>query len=45
MIISTTRLATTGEGRKLALLLVLKFAHAIGAAAGVFAVLKIALGS
>jgi succinate dehydrogenase / fumarate reductase membrane anchor subunit len=35
----------TGEGRKLALLLVLKFAHAIGAAAGVFAVLKIALGS
>lgn len=34
----------SGEGRKIALLLVLKFAHAIAAAAGIFAVLKIALG-
>lgn len=34
-----------GEGRKLATLLVLKFAHAVGAAAGIFAVLKVALGS
>lgn len=34
-----------GEGRKLVTLLVLKFAHAIAAAAGIFAVLKIALGS
>jgi succinate dehydrogenase / fumarate reductase membrane anchor subunit len=33
-----------GEGRKLVTLLVLKFAHAIAAAAGIFAVLKIALG-
>jgi succinate dehydrogenase / fumarate reductase, membrane anchor subunit len=33
-----------GEGRKLATLLVLKFAHAVGAAAGIFAVLKVALG-
>jgi succinate dehydrogenase / fumarate reductase membrane anchor subunit len=35
----------TSEGRKLATLLILKFAHALGAAAGVFAVLKIALGN
>lgn len=35
----------TGEGRKLVCLLLLKFAHAIAAAAGVFAVLKIALGN
>lgn len=35
----------SGEGTKIATLLVLKFAHAVGAAAGVFAVLKIALGS
>ena len=34
-----------GEGTKLLTLLVLKFAHAIGAAAGIFAVLKIALGN
>src|SRR5687767_16032251 len=34
-----------GEGRKLVTLLVLKFAHAVGAAAGIFAVLKIALGN
>ena len=34
-----------GEGSKVATLLVLKFAHALGAAAGVFAVLKIALGN
>jgi succinate dehydrogenase / fumarate reductase membrane anchor subunit len=34
-----------GEGRKLATLLVLKFAHAIAAATGIFAVLRIALGS
>jgi len=33
------------EGSKLVTLLVLKFAHAVGAAAGVFAVLKIALGN
>jgi succinate dehydrogenase / fumarate reductase membrane anchor subunit len=33
------------EGRKLVLLLLLKFAHVIGAAAGIFAVLKIALGN
>ena len=33
-----------GEGRKLVTLLVLKFAHAIAAAAGIFAVLKIAFG-
>ncbi|MGH8443452.1 MAG: succinate dehydrogenase, hydrophobic membrane anchor protein [Nevskiaceae bacterium] len=32
------------EGAKIATLLVLKFAHAIGAAAGVFAVLLVALG-
>ena len=35
----------TGEGRKLVTLLILKFAHAVAAAAGVFAVLKIALGN
>jgi succinate dehydrogenase / fumarate reductase, membrane anchor subunit len=35
----------SGEGRKLVTLLVLKFAHAVAAAAGIFAVLKIALGS
>jgi succinate dehydrogenase / fumarate reductase membrane anchor subunit len=34
-----------GEGRKLVTLLLLKFAHAVAAAAGIFAVLKIALGS
>jgi succinate dehydrogenase / fumarate reductase, membrane anchor subunit len=34
-----------GEGRKLVTLLVLKFAHAVAAAAGIFAVLKIALGT
>ena len=34
----------TGEGRKLVTLLLLKFAHAVAAAAGIFAVLKIALG-
>lgn len=34
-----------GEGRKLVTLLLLKFAHAAAAAAGIFAVLKIALGS
>src|SRR5204862_6962619 len=34
-----------GEGRKLVTLLVLKFAHALAAAAGIFAVLKIALGT
>ena len=33
------------EGAKIATLLALKFAHALGAAAGVFAVLKIALGN
>ena len=33
-----------GEGRKLVTLLLLKFAHAVAAAAGIFAVLKIALG-
>jgi succinate dehydrogenase / fumarate reductase membrane anchor subunit len=33
-----------GEGRKLVTLLVLKFAHAAAAAAGIFAVLKVALG-
>src|SRR5262245_37169206 len=33
-----------GEGTKIATLLVLKFAHAIGAAAGVFSVLLVALG-
>lgn len=33
-----------GEGKKLVTLLLLKFAHAIAAAAGIFAVLKIALG-
>ncbi len=35
----------TGEGRKLVTLLVLKFAHAAAAATGIFAVLRIALGS
>ena len=35
----------SGEGRKLVTLLLLKFAHAIAAAAGIFAVLKIALGT
>jgi len=34
----------SGEGSKIAMLLVLKFAHAIAATAGIFAVLKIALG-
>jgi succinate dehydrogenase / fumarate reductase, membrane anchor subunit len=34
-----------GEGKKLVTLLLMKFAHAVGAAAGIFAVLKIALGS
>ena len=34
-----------GEGKKLVTLLVLKFAHAAAAAAGIFAVLKIALGT
>jgi succinate dehydrogenase / fumarate reductase membrane anchor subunit len=34
-----------GEGKKLALLLFVKFAHAVLAAAGIFAVLKIALGN
>jgi len=34
-----------GEGRKLVTLLLVKFAHAVLAAAGIFAVLKIALGS
>ena len=34
-----------GEGRKLVTLLILKFAHAAAAAAGIFAVLKIALGN
>lgn len=34
-----------GEGRKLVLLLLSKFAHAVLAAAGIFAVLKIALGN
>lgn len=34
-----------GEGRKLVTLLLSKFAHALVAAAGIFAVLKIALGS
>lgn len=34
-----------GEGRKLVTLLIVKFAHAAAAAAGVFAVLKIALGA
>ena len=34
-----------GEGRKLVTLLVLKFAHAVAAATGIFAVLRIALGS
>lgn len=34
-----------GEGLKLVMLLLLKFAHAAAAAAGVFAVLKIALGN
>ena len=34
-----------GEGRKLVTLLFVKFAHAVLAAAGIFAVLKIALGS
>ena len=34
-----------GEGKKLALLLVVKFVHAVLAAAGIFAVLKIALGN
>jgi succinate dehydrogenase / fumarate reductase membrane anchor subunit len=34
-----------GEGRKLALLLAVKFVHAVLAAAGIFAVLKIALGN
>ncbi|HUR40207.1 MAG TPA: succinate dehydrogenase, hydrophobic membrane anchor protein [Verrucomicrobiae bacterium] len=33
------------EGRKLVTLLLLKFAHAVGAAAGIFAILKIALGN
>ena len=32
-----------GEGKKLVTLLVLKFAHAVGAAAGIFAILKVAL--
>jgi succinate dehydrogenase / fumarate reductase membrane anchor subunit len=34
-----------GEGRKLVTLLFVKFAHAVLAAAGIFAVLKIALGN
>ena len=34
-----------GEGKKLALLLAVKFVHAVLAAAGIFAVLKIALGN
>ena len=34
-----------GEGRKLVTLLLVKFAHAVLAAAGIFAVLKIALGN
>lgn len=34
-----------GEGRKLVTLLLLKFAHAAAAAAGIFAVLKTALGN
>ena len=34
-----------GEGKKLALLLAVKFVHAALAAAGIFAVLKIALGN
>jgi succinate dehydrogenase / fumarate reductase membrane anchor subunit len=34
-----------GEGKKLALLLAVKFAHAVLAAAAIFAVLKIALGT
>ena len=34
-----------GEGKKLALLLLVKFVHAVLAAAGIFAVLKIALGN
>lgn len=34
-----------GEGKKLVTMLLMKFAHAVGAAAGIFAVLKIALGS
>jgi succinate dehydrogenase / fumarate reductase, membrane anchor subunit len=34
-----------GEGRKLVTLLLLKFAHAGAAAAGIFAVLKLALGA
>lgn len=34
-----------GEGRKLVMLLVVGFAHAVLAAASIFAVLKIALGS
>lgn len=34
-----------GEGAKLVTLLVLKFAHAVVAVAGVFAVLKVALGN
>lgn len=35
----------SGEGRKLVTLLLVKFAHAVLAAAAIFAVLKIALGS
>lgn len=34
-----------GEGRKLVLLLLSKFAHAVIGAAGIFAVLKVALGN
>ena len=34
-----------GEGKKLVVLLFVKFAHAVLAAAGIFAVLKIALGA
>lgn len=34
-----------GEGKKLVVLLLVKFVHAVLAAAGIFAVLKIALGS
>ena len=34
-----------GEGRKLVTLLLVKFAHAVLATAGIFAVLKIALGN
>lgn len=35
----------SGGGRKLVALLLLKFAHALGAVIGIFAVLRIALGS